>query len=209
MSFYSPQDTSKQLSIKLRSTNLYQAKHGAYIGICDDDKQKVFIVLGTKADPVTAPLGIKRFADSTNVTDEYSLLSIALNDETLHNFVDELDSKVLSALAVASQDIFHEKYTAQELMKMKYYLPMLYDAKNGLDPLLGAKLADNCMVLDNEMSPTNDDISPGAQVCCVFSLPSLYFKAPNSCRMTVRCEKIMIIENGQDAKKAVNDFQFT
>lgn len=211
MSFYSPSNLDNQNGadfMRLRSPNLYQTKHAAFIGICGVDKQKVYIVLGTKTEPVVAPLGVKHFKDSDDPAQGYKLISIALNDDMLKSFVTSIDSSVLGQLAAKSESIFHEKYTVSELLKMKYYKPCMYQDNNGLDPLLGAKFADNCMVLDSDMVPTDEEVMPGAEVCCVFSIPSLCFKAPNSCKLTVRCEKIMIIVNGKDADQAVNDFQF-
>lgn len=208
MSFYSFGNYEAG-TLRLRSPNLYQAKHGAYIGLCDRQKQRTFLVLGTTADPVTAPLGVKHFADGDDMTKGYSMLSVALNDDALQDFIAQVDQDILNQLSDNSVAIFHEQYSAAELRKMKYYTPAYYtDNKNGLAPLLGAKLSDDCMVLDADMAPTNEEVLPGAQICCVLSVPSLYFKAPNSCRLTLKCEKIKLVTNGQDTANAVKDFQF-
>ena len=187
----------------MRSTKkLVTERGGSYIGISVNSK-KPFLILGTRETPVVTPTGVKKI-DSPNGS--WQNLSVAL-EPALEQAVAKVDEAILDTLSGASEMLFGMAITPTQLLKLKYYTPIIYKKEDSdLAPLLSGKVPDDCQVvgLDNLLVPKNVAILPGAKIRVIFSVGSLFFKSDNQCRLTVKVSKIQLLEQGEDESEADN-----
>lgn len=175
---------------------------GAYIGVAVNGK-KPFLILGTKDAPVMTPTGVKKI-DSPN--GEWMNLSISL-DTHLQACLEAVDTSVLDTLSKASEMLFDIPNTPAQLLKLKYYNPIIYKKEDSdLDPLISGKVPDDCQIVGTDNNLLSGDkselVKPGSKVRVVLSVGSLFFKGDNQCRLTVKVAKIQLVEQGEDESDA-------
>ncbi len=106
----------------LRSLKKYASPHGGnYLGVSVNSK-KPFLILGTNVTPLTTPTGVKKI-EGQNGT--WHNLSVALPD-IAQTGLDFVDAQMLDTLSKSSEALFGMSMTRVQLLKAKYYIPIVY-----------------------------------------------------------------------------------
>ncbi len=136
-------------------------------------------------------------------------LSVALPDITLAG-LDFVDSAILATLAKSSETLFGMEMTVAQLLKAKYYIPLVYRKEDSdLESLFSGKVTEECVIVDKENKPMPKDatINPGSKTRVVVAISSLFVKSDNQCRLTTKVSRIQLLQEGE-AKADVDSFMF-
>ena len=197
--------------IGLRSLNKLQSAHGGlYMGVHYDQSQFYF-VLGTSAKPVTTPKGIVVNEDPKSA---WASLSMSCDDSILPA-IQVVDEKMRQLLANNSEALFGMKCTADMVAKYKFYAPLAYSKEeSSLPPLAGGKVLPSTIVEDQlghtmMRSPAilenlAEAVPAGSKIKVLMSLSSLYFQAETKCKLTVKVERLQLIEAGTDVAEVAD-----
>ena len=190
----------------LRSLKKYASEHGGkYLGISVNNK-RAHLILGTNVTPLTTPTGVKKI-EGQNGT--WHNLSVALPPVTLAG-LDFVDSAILGTLAKSSETLFGMEMTIAQLLKAKYYIPLVYRKEDSdLEPLFSGKVTEECTIVDKDNQPLPKDatINPGSKIRVVVAISSLFFKSDNQCRLTTKVARIQLLEEGEP-EADVDSFMF-
>ena len=190
----------------LRSLKKYASEHGGkYLGVAVNNKRP-YLILGTNVTPLTTPTGVKKI-EGQNGT--WHNLSVALPDITLAG-LDFVDSAILATLAKSSETLFGMEMTVAQLLKAKYYIPLVYRKEDSdLESLFSGKVTEECVIVDKENKPMPKDatINPGSKTRVVVAISSLFVKSDNQCRLTTKVSRIQLLQEGE-AKADVDSFMF-
>ncbi len=131
----------------LGSLKKYASEHGGkYLRVSVNNKRP-YLILGTNVTPLTTPTGVKK-TEGQNGT--WQNLSVPLPDVTLAG-LDLVDSAILSTLAKSSETLFGMEMTVAQLLKAKYYIPLVYRKENSdLEPLFSGKVTEECVIVDKD-----------------------------------------------------------
>ncbi|DBA82481.1 TPA: hypothetical protein ACH3X2_000710 [Trebouxia sp. C0005] len=173
-----------------------------------------YLVLGTATRPVTTPKGVVVNDDPKGA---WASLSISCDDSILSAIM-SIDERMREVLADNSEALFGMKCTPQMVEKYKFYTPLAYSKEeSSLPPLAGGKVLASTVVEDNMghtmiKSPavlTNlaEAVPAGSKINALLSITSLYFQAETKCKLTVKVERIKVIEAGSDVAE-VADYSF-
>ncbi len=203
-------------SIGLRSLSKLKSAHGGlYTGI-HYDQSHFYLVLGTKDKPVTTPKGITVNDDPKGA---WASLSISCDDNILPA-INAIDDRMRELLAENSEPLFGMKCTPDMIAKYKFYSPLAYSKPDSvLPPLAGGKVMLNTIVenehghqlntskTDNSLAKLADMVPSGSRIRLVCSLSSLYFSAETKCKLSVKVERVQLLEAGTDVAE-VADYSF-
>lgn len=185
----------------LRSLKKYASPHGGnYLGVSVNSKRP-YLILGTNVTPLTTPTGVKKI-EGQNGT--WHNLSVAL-PEAVQAGLDFVDGAMLATLARSSEALFGMEMTVAQLLKAKYYIPLVYRKEDSdLEPLFSGKVTEECVVVDKDNKPLAHDVTvnPGSKVRVVVAIGSLFFKSDNQCRLTTKVSRIQLLEEGEDQADA-------
>lgn len=179
---------------------------GAFLGVLFENK-RLMLVIGSKDEPVRAPMGIKDYTGWSSISVEVS--------EQLQQVLQAIDDAVLQGLAQNSKNIFGGNYTADQLLEFNFYTPLMYHKPDSdLSPIISGKVSEDVQIVDKDNAPffikgmnvLRDTCKDGAGVRVVFSIGSLYFKSINSCKLIVKAEAIQVLEKGQEDELKDIDF---
>lgn len=165
---------------------------GAFLGMSWSNR-RLCLLLGSREQPAIAPMGIKTY-------DTWNSLSVALDEEGVAA-VNALDECVLTKLAERSPELFGAKFSAEQLKSMQFYNPLAYKKPDSdLMPIISGKVGADVPIIDdaaNVLHGSLDEVvSENSKLRVLFSIGSLYFKSPNSCKLIAKVEKIQVLEQG-------------
>ena len=213
MVFVKAQDLNPA-SIGLRSLNKLKSAHGGlYMGVHYDQSQFYF-VLGTSTSPVTTPKGVTVNEDPKGA---WASLSISCDDNILPA-IQAVDDRMRQLLADNSEALFGMKCTPDMVAKYKFYTPLAYSKEDSsLPPLAGGKVLPSTIVEDQLghtmikspaiLTNLSEAVPAGSKIKLLLSLTSLYFQAETKCKLTVKVERIQLVEAGTDVAE-VADYCF-
>ena len=165
---------------------------GAFLGMSWEG-HRTCILLGNRKLPVVAPMGIKCY-------DTWNSLSVALDEEGTAA-VRALDDLVLVQLAERSVEFFGAQFSTDQLKTMQFYNPLAYKKPDSdLMPIISGKVGCDVPIIDSDgqvlAGPLDELVSDNTKLRVLFSIGSLYFKSPNSCKLIAKVEKIQVLEKG-------------
>ena len=207
--FVTAQELDPQL-LGLRSLNKLKSAHGGlYMGIHYNDK--LYLVLGTRDKPIATPKGITINDDPKGA---WASMSVACDDSILPS-IDGIDNKIRQLLADNSEGLFGMKCTPEMIAKYKFYTPLAYSKEeSSLAPLAGGKVTTTTIVEDQighsmmknpaVLANLSEAIPAASKVRMILSLGSLYFSAETKCKLSVKVERIQLIEAGSDVAEVEN-----
>ena len=215
MTFVKAQELVAQ-SIGLRSLSKLKSAHGGlYMGI-HYDQSHFYLVCGTKDKPVITPKGI---AINDDPKGAWASLSIACDDNILPA-INAIDDRMRELLAENLEPLFGMKCTPDMIAKYKFYTPLAYSKLDSvLAPLAGGKVVLNTIVenehghqlntskTDSSLDQMADMVPAGSRIRLVCSLSSLYFSAETKCKLSVKVERVQLLEAGTDVAE-VADYSF-
>jgi hypothetical protein len=116
-------------------------------------------------------------------------------------------------LADNSEALFGMKCTPDMVAKYKFYTPLAYSKEeSSLPPLAGGKVLLSTIVENqlgrgrtkNPASMANlaEAVPAGSKIKLLLSLTSLYFSAETKCKLTVKIERIQLVEGTDVAEVA-------
>ena len=126
------------------------------------------------------------------------------------NGLDFVDSAILGTLEKSSETLFGMDMTVAQLLKVKYYIPLVYRKEDSdLEPLFSGKDTEECTIVDKDNQPLPKDtiINPGSKIRLGVAISSLFFKSDNQCRLTTEVARIQLLEEGE-AETDINSFMF-
>ena len=116
--------------------------------------------LGTHVTPLTTPTGVKKIEGQNGTRHN---LSVALPDVTLAGLY-IVDTTILGTLAKSSETLFGMEMTVAQLLKAKYYIPLVYRKEDSdLEPLFSGKATDHCVIVDKDNQPMPKDATMAAK----------------------------------------------
>lgn len=162
-------------------------------------------MLGSRDRPVTTPEGVTINDDPKGA---WASLSVACDDSILPT-VQAIDDRVRELLAENSEPLFGMKCTLDMINKYKFYTPLAYSKEDSsMAPLAGGKVTNNTLVEDMMghgmmKSPASlpnlaEAIPASSKIRLIASLTSLYFSAETKCKLSVKIERIQLIEARSD-----------
>ena len=121
-------------------------------------------------------------------------------------------------LADNSEALFGMKCTPEMVGKYKFYTPLAYSKEeSSLPPLAGGKVTNTTIVEDrmghgmmkNPAGLMNlaEAVPASSKIKVLLSITSLYFQAETKCKLTVKVERIQLVEAGTDVAE-VADYSF-
>ncbi|DBB18470.1 TPA: hypothetical protein ACH3X3_000113 [Trebouxia sp. C0006] len=209
--FVTAQELDPQL-LGLRSLNKLKSAHGGlYMGI-HYNNDKLYLVLGTRDKPIATPKGITINDDPKGA---WASMSVACDDSILPA-IDGKDNKIRQLLADNSEGLFGMKCTPEMIAKYKFCTPLAYSKEeSSLEPLAGGKVTTTTIAEDQighsmMNNPTvlanlSEAIPAGSKVRMILSLGSSYFSAKTKCKLSVKVERIQLIEAGSDVVEVENN----
>ena len=211
--FVTAQELDPQL-LGLRSLNKLKSAHGGlYMGI-HYNNDKLYLVLGTRDKPIATLKGITINDDPKGA---WASMSVACDDSILPA-IDGKDNKIKQLLADNSEGLFGMKCTPEMIAKYKLCTPLAYNKEeSSLEPLAGGKVTTTTIAEDQighsmmknpaVLANLSEAIPAGSKVRMILSLGSLYFSAKTKCKLSVKAERIQLIEAGSDVVE-VENFSF-
>ena len=121
-----------------------------------------------------------------------------------------MDSAILGTLAKSSETLFGMEMTVAQLLKAKYYIPLVYRKEDSdLEPLFSGKVTEECTIVDKDNQPMPKDatINPGSKIRVVVAISNLFFKSDNQCRLTTKVARIQLMQEGEP-EADVDSFMF-
>ncbi|DBA92839.1 TPA: hypothetical protein ACH3X1_003020 [Trebouxia sp. C0004] len=117
-----------------------------------------------------------------------------------------------------SEALFGMKCTPEMVGKYKFYTALAYSKEGcSLPPLAGGKVLPGTIVEDQlghtmTKSPAilanlAEAVPAGSNIKVLLSITSLYFQAETKCKLTVKVERIQLVEAGIDVAE-VADYSF-
>lgn len=201
---YPTGDLPIKLATKKTAKSIDNVQVGSFLGMKFDDTRLV-LVLGTTEKPVVAPMGIRCY-------ETWASLSVAVSDLE-RTVISDIDDAVLARLSENSVALFGGKFTADQLLSMKFYTPLLYKKEHSdLAPLFSGKV-DSTVPITNEVNDVIEAdhfshlVKDNASLRVMFGIGSLFFKAPNSCKLMVKVERIQVLEEGSYESGANLNFE--
>ncbi|DBA78236.1 TPA: hypothetical protein ACH3X2_008190 [Trebouxia sp. C0005] len=177
-------------------------------------QQNFYLVLGTATRPVISPKGV---VVNDDPKDAWASLSISCDDSILEAIM-SIDERMREVLADNSEALFGMKCTPQIVEKYKFYTPLAYGKEeSSLPPLAGGKVLPSTIVEDNIghtmiktpsiLKHLSEVVPAGSKINALLNISSLYFRAKTKCKLTVKVERIKVIEAGSDVAE-VADYSF-
>lgn len=191
-----------------RTLKRLETKRGSYLNVTYK-KQKLFLIAGTKAQPIKTPLGVKTHYEADH---DWQSLSVIIPEE-LQSQLEAFDDSMAAVLADNSEQIWGHTMTKDDVVLQGFYTPVMYQAA-GLEPLLTGRINSDTQLVDknNKYIPhIESDLSlmilKDSLLRVVFKIESMYFKTPNNAKVTVKVAKIQLLAPG-DASNDVAQFMF-
>lgn len=197
-SFVPLDQVTKDVQIGTRGTKILSTPRGGYLSL-ETEGKNLFLVMGTRQEPVTTTAGIHKL--TTNGNDWHSL-SVNLSEDRIHN-LEYVDQAIAQYLADQSVELFKVKLTADQITQLKYYEPLVRYNEDGTKiPTFSSKIHDDLQIVDANNNPIHeadltDAVKPGAWVRVVFKLDCLYFKSANSCKVRVWAMNVQVLKQGE------------
>lgn len=196
------QDTFK---LGTRGLKKLTTSRGDYLSLTQDN-QNLFIVMGTRPDPMITPTGMKENHKDGNT---WHTLTVGLSQDRIAA-MQYLDAAVVDLLGRHSEELFGILLTSDQIRKLNYYEPLIRpnDDDGSVIPFFLSKVHPDCQLIGNKNEHLPDceegAILPGAEVRVVFKFDCLFFKSKNSCKIRNWCMNIQLLQQGM----AQNEFQF-
>jgi len=132
--------------------------------------------------------------------------------------IQTIDERMRVLLANNSEALFGMKCTPEIIGKYKFYVPLAYSKEDcSLAPLAGGKVLPATIVEDMighamvknpaDLSNLAEAVPAGSKIRILMSLTSLYFSAETKCELSVKIDKVQVIEAGSDVA-GVADYSF-
>jgi len=132
--------------------------------------------------------------------------------------INAIDERMRELLANNSEALFGMKCTPDMIAKYNFYTPLAYSKEDSsLAPLTGGKVVSSTIVENmlghammknpGTLANLSKAIPAGSKIRLVISLSSLYFSAETKCKLSVKVERIQLIEAGTDVAE-VADYSF-
>lgn len=204
-SFLPLDQITKDVKIGTRGTKILSTPRGGYLSL-ETEGKNLFLVVGTRLEPVTTTAGIHKL--TTNGNDWHSL-SVSLSADRVSG-LENVDYVITQYLAKNSTALFKAQLTADQIVQLNYYQELVrYEEDGSAVPTFSAKVHDDLQIVDANNNPVHeadltDAVKPGASVRVVYKLDCLYFKSANSCKVRVWAMNVQVIKQGE--KQA--DFAF-
>ncbi len=110
-----------------------------------------------------------------------------------------------------SEALFGMKCTPEMIAKYKFYTPLAYNKLNSvLASLAGGKVVSSTVnVIEDQHGHhlDNSGIPASSKVRLIVSLNSLYFSAETKCKISVKVERVQLVEASTDVAEVV-DYSF-
>jgi len=201
-----PLDEIQEDTFKLGTRGLKKltTSRGDYLSLTQDNKN-LFIVMGTRPDPMITTTGMKENQKDGNT---WHSLTVGLNRDRIMA-LQLLDAAVVDLLGKNSEELFGILLTSDQVRKLNYYEPLIRPSDDGaVVPFFLSKAHKDCQLVDGQSEPLPDcedgAILPGAEVRVVIKFDCLFFKSKNSCKVRNWCMNAQLLKQGM----AQNEFQF-
>ncbi len=140
-------------------------------------------------------------------------VAISCDDTILPTII--ADDRMRELLADDFKALFGMKCTPDMISKYKFYTPLGYSKQDSvLAPLAGGKLVSGTILEDSighqignhhsTLAEMAEAIPAGSKIRLVLSLSSLYFSAETKCKLSVKVERIALIEAGSGVAGIAN-----
>lgn len=129
-----------------------------------------------------------------------------------------VDDRMRQLLAGNSEALYGMSCTPDMVAKYKFYTPLAYSNEDSsLPPLIGGKVLPGTIIesqlghpiIKNPACMANlaEAVPAGSKIKLLLSISSLYFSAETKCKLTVKVERIQLVEAGTDVAE-VADYSF-